>query len=282
MLDVALITVTFIVLLVSSYTDLKTREVPDMISYGLIFAGLGLRVIYSFDLGWPVLVSGLLGFVVCFGVSLLFYYAGQWGGGDSKLLMGMGAVIGITYPFEAGSFMLLWYFMALLFLGAIYGVFWMAWLAFKNKKEFVITFKKKLEKLKIVHYVSLGLSVALLLVSIFYPMWSVFVVVPLGLFYLLNFVSSVEEKCFIKRISPLRLTEGDWLSKDVYVGKKLVVKKKTLNIDDINKLLKFYDKSTLSKVAIKEGIPFIPSFLFAYVFIVFGSLYFNRILGLFL
>ena len=282
MLDVALITITFIVLLVSSYTDLRTREVPDMISYGLIFAGLGLRAIYSFDLGWQVLVSGLLGFVVCLGVSLLFYYAGQWGGGDSKLLMGMGAVVGITYPFDVSSFLLLWYFMALLFLGAIYGVLWMGWLAFSNRKEFVVAFKKKVRQMRIVHYCALGLSVALLVWSFFYPLWVMFAVVPIGLFYLLIFVSSVEEKCFIKKISPTKLTEGDWLSEKVIVGEKVVVKKKTLNINDINTLLRLYDKGTLKKVSIKEGIPFIPSFLFAYVFIVFGSFYFSEILGLFL
>ena len=271
MLDVLLIAITFIVLLIASYTDLRTREVPDWLNYSLIFAALGIRSIFAFDLGWSVLVSGLLGLVVCLGVAFLFYYAGQWGGGDSKLLMGMGAVIGITYPFSSDSFLLLWYFLGLLFLGAIYGVGWMGWLAFRNRKEFGVTFKGKVGKFKGAHYGSVIFSGLLFGSSFFWsPLW-VFVVLPIGLFYLLIFVSSVEDKCFTKRVDALKLTEGDWLAEDVVVNKKVVMRKKTLHAKDLEKLWKLSDNKILKDVVIKEGIPFIPSFLFAYVMIVFGS-----------
>ena len=46
-LDVILIVVSLIVLITASYSDLKTREVPDLLNYGLIFAALGIRAIFS-------------------------------------------------------------------------------------------------------------------------------------------------------------------------------------------------------------------------------------------
>ena len=140
MLSIILITITFIVLLIASYIDIRTREVPDWLNYGLIFTAFGIRTIYSFELGWTILLSGILGFIVCLGLAFLFYYTNQWGGGDSKLLMGMGAIIGITYPFDASSWNLLFFFLALLFLGAIYGLIFMIGIAIKKRKIFMKEF----------------------------------------------------------------------------------------------------------------------------------------------
>ncbi|MBT4434447.1 hypothetical protein HOD05_04465, partial [Candidatus Woesearchaeota archaeon] len=43
-LEILLPLATLIILTISSYTDLKTREVPDILSYSLIFIALGLRI----------------------------------------------------------------------------------------------------------------------------------------------------------------------------------------------------------------------------------------------
>ena len=74
MLSIILITITFIVLLIASYIDIRTREVPDWLNYGLIFTAFGIRIIYSFSLGWEIILSGILGFIVCLGLAFLFYY----------------------------------------------------------------------------------------------------------------------------------------------------------------------------------------------------------------
>src|SRR3989338_6269271 len=147
MIAVILIVITLIYLAAACYTDLKTREVPDWLSYSLIFAALGTRSIASISLGWEVLISGILGLGIFFGLACLFYYTHQWGGGDSKLLMGMGVVIGVSLPFDLNSFNLLWFFLALLFLGAIYGLFWMTGIAIKNWSKFRQKFREKL-----IHY----------------------------------------------------------------------------------------------------------------------------------
>ena len=73
----------------------KTREIPDFLNYGLIAIGLGVRAVYSiFTLDYLFFVYGLIGFGAFFIIANLMYYTKQWGGGDCKLLMGLGAIFG--------------------------------------------------------------------------------------------------------------------------------------------------------------------------------------------
>jgi prepilin signal peptidase PulO-like enzyme (type II secretory pathway) len=81
----------------------------------------------------------------------------------------------------------------------------------------------------------------------------------------------VEQNCFIKKIHVNDLTLGDWLAEDVKLNHKLVMKKKTLEDDDLDKLKQLHLEHKLKEVLVKEGIPFIPSFLFAYLFLLFGK-----------
>ena len=165
--DILLITITLAALLIGSLSDLRTREVPDWISYGLIFAAFGIRIIFSLQLGLYVLLSGIFGFLICLALAFLFYYSGQWGGGDSKLLMGMGAVIGITFPFDATSFNLLWFFLALLFLGAIYGLLWMIILGIVKHKIFFKNFKSYLLRRKKLHFVLIAVTFIFVILTFF-------------------------------------------------------------------------------------------------------------------
>ena len=271
MIDVVLITIALIVLLAASYSDLRTREVPDMLNFSLIFAGLGVRTIFSFELGWQIIISGVLGFLVCLILAYLFYYTGQWGGGDSKLLMGMGAIIGINHPFSDESFNLLWFFLGLLFLGAIYGTLWMMYLSIKKKDLFVGEFKNLIDEHKIVHLTTGVLSISFLGISFadlsFWPL----AIMPVAIFYLFMFINAVENSCFITNIRPEKLTEGDWLAQKVKLGQKIIMRKKTLEINDIIKLRKLKNQGKINYVKVKEGIPFVPSFLFAYVLLISGK-----------
>ena len=83
-------------LVLGSLTDFKKREVLDYLSYFLIFASLGIRLFYSIYFSdYSILLSGIFGFLLFFALSVVLYYSGQWGGGDSKVLMGLGTAIGI-------------------------------------------------------------------------------------------------------------------------------------------------------------------------------------------
>ena len=91
-------------LIIASITDIKTREVPDWLNYGLIVFGLGSRLIYSIALSdFSFFLYGLTGFLVFFIIANIMFYSAQWGGGDSKLLMGLGAVIGLNFNFTNNS-----------------------------------------------------------------------------------------------------------------------------------------------------------------------------------
>ena len=70
-----------------------------------------------------------------------------------------------------------------------------------------------------------------------------------------------------------KLTEGDWLAKDVKLKNKVVMEAKTLEREDVWKLRYLEVNENLKPVTIKEGVPFVPSFLIAYLITVFGSQY---------
>src|SRR3989344_6535920 len=181
MLEIILPVITIAALLIASYSDLRTREVPDLVSYGLIFAALSLRLIYSLiERDWNYLFSGIFGLGAFFTLAFVLYKAHQWGGGDSKLLMGVGAVIGITLPFDRSSWNLLLFFLSLLFLGAIYGIFWMVYIAITKWKEFVVSFTKLLKQHKItqISVWTVSLLLLILVFNIFPKIWqlSLFIV----------------------------------------------------------------------------------------------------------
>ena len=83
------------------------------------------------------------------------------------------------------------------------------------------------------------------------------------LLYLWLMITCVEKVHMIKQIKVSKLTEGDWVIKPVEKNKKVIYEpsKTGLTKEDIM-LLK---KNKISRVTVKEGIPFVPSFLIAYI-----------------
>ncbi len=266
-MDSILFILTLIVLGISSYTDLKTREVPDWASYAFLSSIFGIRLIFSLEYGFFILLSGILGFIVCFVFAHLLYYTRQWGGGDSKILMGMGASIGIAYPFTPASFNLVLFFIFLLFIGAVYGLSWMGVIALRNKMVFGKMFREKIHTYKKVQYGILVLTLISLVITFFSPLfWPFVILIPL-FFYLLLFVSCIEEHFFHVQKPILQVTEGDWLAQEVYIHNRLLFSPKTLEKEDIATLHQLSAQHKLSTVLIKEGIPFLPSFCIAYIII---------------
>jgi len=265
---------TIIVLAIASYTDIKTREVPDWVSYAFIFSALGLRTLFSIENGWQVIVSGLIGFGIFFLLALLFYHTNQWGGADSKLLMGLGALLGVDLIFSTQSthaWDLLSFFLLLLFVGAIYGLIWGSVMVVIKKNKFFPVFVKKLRKHRGLNVVAGICSVVFLILAIWSYWFAVLAIFPIMSYYLFVFVSSVEDSCFLKRVHVKKLTEGDWLAKDVYVNEEKVMSVKTLDRRDLQKLFSLAVDKKLRWVTIKEGMPFVPSFLLAYVILLFAD-----------
>lgn len=266
---------SFVVLLAGSLTDLRTREVPDWVNYGLIISGVGLNLLFSVIYSNIFFaINSLAGLLVFFGFSYIMFYAGQWGGGDSKMLMGLGAAIGIDVSFKSSQF-LAGFLINMLFAGAVYGLLWSIFLAFRNRKKFIKELNRELSRknavrAKKIMLFCLALSATLLFIVKPYPiklliLSAAFLVV--STFYIWAFVKAIEKSSMHKLVEPSRLTEGDWIVKDVYVNRDYITGPKDLGIGkkQIKKLIGLYKKKRVGKILIKEGIPFVPSFLIAFV-----------------
>ena len=101
-------------------------------------------------------------------------------------------------------------------------------------------------------------------------------VIPISTLYIWLFARSVEQSCMFKTVSPEKLTEGDWIEGDIRLGKKVLYSKKDLGVsrEQIKELVKYYKKGKIRKITVKEGIPFVPSFLIAYIITLFFNAWF--------
>jgi prepilin signal peptidase PulO-like enzyme (type II secretory pathway) len=84
-------------------------------------------------------------------------------------------------------------------------------------------------------------------------------------FLLFHVAKAVEKKAFIKKISVDKLVPGDWLAEDIKNKKVVLIAVKDLKTGLEKKHLKQIKKEGIKHVTVKEGIPFVPSFLLGYV-----------------
>ncbi|MFH0977943.1 MAG: A24 family peptidase [Candidatus Woesearchaeota archaeon] len=263
--------IAILALAIASYTDLKTREVPDWLSFSLIAAASGLRIIISI-ISWDLtpIIDGFFGALLGIILAYMMFYSGQWGGGDSKMLIGLGALIGLQ--FRATS-TLVGFLVNLLFIGASYGLLWSIGLAIKNRKEFKkqaknYTDSSFFKRMRIVTVITVAMCMFGALFSADRIVRLILIVFAGFLFimlYLWMFVKVVEGACMLKWIEPNKLTEGDWIAKPVFSKNKYLCGPKDLGITK-KQIAELQKNKKIKKVLIKEGIPFVPSFLLAYIF----------------
>ncbi|MGV8169162.1 MAG: prepilin peptidase [Candidatus Nanoarchaeia archaeon] len=282
--------IILVALIYASRTDIKTREIPDTLSLGLIFLGIAIASGTSI-LFWsykPLLMS-IIGLAIGTGIALLFYYTGQWGGGDAKVLMGLGSLIPLQFiQGNTGiAEFVIWnaypifgvFLINLLFFGAFYGVFWIFWLAVKNWKTFHLLFREARQERKMLNVRRIFLGVIILFAAVvlilkpdFFIIAGVYVILLLMLIgiYLHMIIKIVEKNYMIKKISVAKLTEGDWVIEKVKIkdAEKHIYTKTGISEKGIKMLKKMGKKN----VAVKEGVPFLPSFLMAYIaLLIFGN-----------
>ena len=241
--------------------DLKKRAVANWLNFSLIAFALSYRAFYAVvfkDIGF--FFYGLLGFAVFFVLAYAFYYGRVFAGGDAKLLMGIGAVL----PFESYSGLLfdsLFFLFLLFFLGSIYSLSFSIYLIGKNRKSFLSNFRSNLRRSKLLFAVAVIAAVILFFFTPKFEYWLLVALLLVFLPLLYSYLKAVESACMIKFVLPGKISEGDWLEKDVKVRGKWIRKSvHGLSIEEI-KLLRRYKKG----VWIKDGIPFIPAFLLAFL-----------------
>lgn len=271
-----LVVVALVALIFATFVDIKIREVPDWLNFSLVAIGLGSRLIYSLiSSDYSYIMYGLLGFSVFFTLANLMYYTKQWGGGDSKLLMGLGAMFGDYGDFSVFGYEYNLPFLVVLIInifiaGTLYGIIYSVFLGLKHKKNFIKEFKNRnFSNLKIMGFLVFIFSVISFLV---FGKWLsgliIWLLTVLFVAYsILFFMKIVENAALYKLINVEKLTIGDWLVKDVVVNKKVICVSRNIGLtyNDI-KLLK---KNKVKNVLIRQGIPFVPGFLIGFLITIF-------------
>ena len=279
-MELILFSLTFLLLLIGSITDLRRREVPDFVSYVGVALGIGLNLIWSvylWDFGF--VLHSLFGLLFFFALGCLLYYTGQWGGGDAKVLMAVGSLIGLELSLKSTFISFL---INLLIITAVYSIVWLSFLAWRNWKKVRNEFESQVSSFK--NFKSLNIllfTVFLIALFVSFTSWPMKYVTlllsfsALCLFHFSFFINAIEKSCMQKLVKVEDLTEGDWIVKDVLIDSKRITGPKDLGIskDNIQELLKFRKQNKIEKVLVRFGVPLVPGFFVAWLItITYGSL----------
>ena len=260
------IILSFILLVVGSYTDFRWLIVPDWLSYTAIITGISIRLTASIiEVNPWHLFYGLLGLGVFFGLGCIGYYLKLWGGGDTKILAALGAILGFwPHPND----LMVGIVSNFLLVGGIYGFAYFIILATTNFQKVsgaasVLLSNQAMARMHLFVYI---LCAAIIVGSMAAGAGFAGVVLALGsvmIFYVFILSKAIEQTCFIKDVPLDEIEEGDWVAEPVIVnGKKVTGPDETgITTEQIDLLRKARHKT----VPIKEGIPFIPNFLLIFV-----------------
>lgn len=241
--------------------DLRTREIANWVTFSLIAFVLAYRLFYSIHTGdFLFFVYGLCGVVLFAVLGYFFYYLGVFAGGDAKLLFGLGGIIPYYSPVDY-VFHGLGFFLVLFTAGIFYTLIYSSLLLRRNWKTFKFEFVREFRSGKII---SIFCLVAFALLFNFGDLYRsvsfVALLFPLIYFYAM----AVEKSCMVKLTNPEKLTEGDWITSDIKIGRSFILKTvHGLSYEDIL-LLRRHKKF----VFVKNGVPFAPAFLISLVFVI--------------
>ncbi len=205
--------------------DLKTTEIPDEISLGMVAAGLIINLTWTVVEWNPVYIfqSASIGSVF-FTFGLVMYLLGQWGGGDTKVLTGLGTLVPVApifgtqisiFPFPAALII------NIFLVGALYMIVYAGIFSIINK-GILSDFKKRVKNdlLRILLISSLPLLVLFIgiaragwVLDIFY----ILLLVPMIalLLVIIRLLKSVEQMGFMQEISTDKLRPGDMLAEEI-------------------------------------------------------------------
>ncbi len=251
----------FLGLLYATYTDLKSKLVPDNLVYGMIGLGITIRIIQAILLGLESVYFTLMTFVIYSVIGYIFYRFRGWADGDFGMFLAVSLFLPSTTTAPWPAYFS--YLSNLALIGVIYGFIYTAYLSFQPRifKHWSRGMTQPAWFFSLVlgicgafgtHILNLTFLPGLILGSLAYP---------------LTIVSMRLSKFMKRRVTPEELETGDWVLQEVRVGKKIIIHKDNpgLTRDQISQLRELYTKGRIKKILIKDGIPFIPVFFLAYL-----------------
>ena len=261
MIVLALVWIAF-----ATFQDLRTREIANWLNFSLIIFALGFRFFYSlFSESFGFFYQGLIGLGIFFILGNLLYYGRFFAGGDAKLMIALGAILPFSESFSVNLKIFACFFFIFLFVGAIYGIAMSIYFSLRNFKKFKKEFGFQLRKNKKLTYPVLFLGLVLMIFgfseSIFFVLGILVFILP----YLYIYAKAVDESCMVKKIRTSQLTEGDWLYKNMKIGKKTIKASwDGLKKREIKQLRKKY-----KIILIRYGIPFSSVFLISFLILIY-------------
>lgn len=262
-------------LLLASYFDLKTGEIPEKLSRGFIVITLALAIgctLITLNPSYMLFSAG--SGVIFFLVGYLMFYLGEWGGGDVKILSGVGCSLGLLSAF--GFFLrqesifpyTLNYFINFALAATPYVILYASVLGILKPNVlnsfFSNLFDKKNIFLIILAFVPAALAIYLqtnkaAFVYLFIPF---FVVLSL-------YLKEIEDNALQKSIPVNELKEEDILAKDIIVeGKKVAGRREAggLTKKQVEEIKALAASGKIpSEIRVRWGIRFIPVFFLAYL-----------------
>lgn len=247
--------------------DLKKREIANWLNFSLVIFALAFRFFYSlFDnQGFAFFYQGLIGFGILFLVGNLLYYGKVFAGGDAKLMIALGAIIPFSGNFLINLNSILIFLLLFLIVGAFYGVALSVVLGIRAKKKFVREFSMQFKDKKNLFYISVIFGIIFIILAFFETLFIYLSILVFIFPYVYFSAKSIDEACMIKNINTKELSEGDWLYKDIRVGRRLIKAKWSgLSKEEI-----VFLKKNKKNILIRQGIPFSPVFLISYLCLIY-------------
>ena len=247
-------------LFIASYTDIKKREVPEVLTIGLIVAGLSLHAIESMlSSNYSSLISSAYMTILAFVFSFFLYKMGAWAGGDVKLFTGLAAVLPTLGRLDYAPFLVF----AVSFLAAL--PFVIIYIAY-----FFITVKRLRQIMKPIIIEDLKRALLPSLIFIISSIASYALTNEIVLaksFLLLFFVSFIalfgfqlfkiaRENILRETVKARNLKEGMIPAEDVYIrGVKVADSRlaRGLTVAETKKL-----KKVRNSIRVKTSMPFVP------------------------
>lgn len=273
MLVEATVLASFAALFLASAQDMRSGEISDKVSYSYIIAVHILAAAAAINAWDVMLFLKTVGFSLAYFIlAYIFFLLGQWGGGDVKLMAGIGATLGLTtllgYPYPQGQFTTLQvhpaiaYLINLSIISAPYAIAYTMVVGAQNPRC-VSEFLKRLSHRRTGMYLILSLVPAVASQCLGqYHLSLVYCIIPL--FYIATvYMKAVEKTALTKTIAVADLSDWDILSQDLYVDGKRIAKRANIEgvtPEQVQAIKKLAKKDKIPKdIDIRWGIKYVPA-----------------------